>query len=201
MPLIRLLRALSDGVVRIERLLLVALILALVLFVLLNVASRRVGVTLAWADELAVMAMVWSGFVGASLMLRARIDPAVRLLHEALRPSAVRALRIAVSFLAAAFGVILIWLNWRWYDPLGLFAAGFDIADFEARSFNFLYSGKTPVLVWPAFWFYLVMPWFALTVTIHALTNLAEDAGLIPARALAAELDPAAPRASGGSGR
>jgi TRAP-type C4-dicarboxylate transport system permease small subunit len=190
MPLLRLLRALSDGVVRIERVLLVALILALVGFVLLNVGFRLFGVTLAWADELAVMAMVWSGFVGASPMFRARIDPAVRLLHEALGGSGVRALRLAVSALASAFGIVLIWLNWRWFDPIGLWAAGFDVAGFEARTFNFLYSGKTPVLVWPTFWFYLVMPWFALTLTVHALTNVAEDASLIPPRALADELNP-----------
>ncbi len=198
MPLLSLLRTLSDGVVRIERALLAALILALVGFVLLNVCFRLFGVTLAWADELAVMAMVWSGFVGASLMFRARIDPAVRLLHEAVGASGARALRLAVSALAAVFGIALIWMNWRWFDPVGLWSAGFDVTAFEAATFNFLYSGRTPVLVWPAFWFYLVMPWFALTLTVHALTNLAEDAGLIPARALARELNPQDPAAEAG---
>jgi len=190
MPLIRLLRALSDGLVRIDRVLLMALVLSLVSLVLLNVGFRLFRITLAWADELAVLAMAWSGFVGASLMLRARIDPAVRLLHEAVGPAMVRALRVTVSVLSAGFGIILIRLNWNWFDPIGLYAAGFDIAAFEGATFNFIYSGQTPVLVWPFFWFYLVMPWFALTVTVHALANLAEDAGLIPERALARELSP-----------
>lgn len=190
MPLIRLLRALSDGIVRIERILLMLLVFAVISLVLLNVGFRLFEITLAWADELAVLAMAWSGFVGASLMLRARIDPAVRLLHEAVGPLGVRALRVSVSVLASVFGIILIWLNWIWFNPPGLVAAGFDISTFEGTTFNFIYSGKTPVLVWPVFWFYLVMPWCALTLTVHALTNLAEDLGLIPQRNLARELDP-----------
>jgi hypothetical protein len=39
----------------------------------------------------------------------------------------------------------------------------------------------------PHFWFFLVMPWFALTLTVHALTNLAEDLGLIAPRAAETE--------------
>jgi TRAP-type C4-dicarboxylate transport system permease small subunit len=195
MPLLRLLRALSDGIVRLERVLLMALVLGIVSLVLLNVGFRLFGVTLAWADELAVLSMVWSGFVGASLMLRARLDPAVRLLHEAVGLAAARALRVVVSALAAAFGAALIWMNWIWFNPPALVVAGFDIAAFQAVTFNFLYSTSTPVLVWPAFWFYLIMPWFALTLTVHALTNLAEDAGLIPGRALGQELMPSEPEA------
>lgn len=190
MPLVRLLRSFSDALVRIERVLLMVLVAALVSLVLLNVGFRLFGVTLAWADELAVLAMVWSGFIGASLMLRARIDPAVRLLHEAVGPALLRVLRVTVSVLASGFGAALIWLNWIWFDPLTLAAAGFDVAEFEGTTFNFIYSGQTSVLVWPYFWFYLIMPWFALTLTVHALTNLAEDAGLVPARALADELAP-----------
>jgi TRAP-type C4-dicarboxylate transport system permease small subunit len=188
MPLIRLLRATSDAIVRVERLLLMLLIFGVVFFVLINVTFRLFGITLAWADELAVLSMAWSGFIGASLMLRARIDPSVRLLHEALGPAVARGLRVLVSLLAAAFGAMLIWMNWIWFNPPALIAAGFDIAAFQAATFNFLYSTRTPVLVWPFFWFYLIMPWFALTIVVHALTNLAEDAGLIPPRALAEEL-------------
>jgi TRAP-type C4-dicarboxylate transport system permease small subunit len=191
MPLIRLLRALSDALVRVERILLMLLVATLVSLVLVNVGFRPFRITLAWADELAVLAMAWSGFVGASLMLRARIDPAVRLLHEAVGRGAVRALRVAISALSAAFGMSLIWMSWQWFDPIAMIAAGFDIATFEGATFNFIYSNRTPVLVWPFFWFYLIMPWFALTLTVHALTNLAEDAGLVPARALAEELAPA----------
>lgn len=178
----RLLRTLSDGLVRLERVLLILLVAAIAFFVLINVGFRLFGVTLAWADELAVLSMAMVGFVGASLMLRARIDPAVKLLQEALRGPVVRALRIAVSAFACAFGVILIWLCWIWFNPQALAAAGWDVDAFQMATFNFIYTDVTPVLRWRFFWFYLIMPWFAFTITVHALTNLAEDMGLIPPR-------------------
>jgi TRAP-type C4-dicarboxylate transport system permease small subunit len=51
--------------------------------------------------------MTLAAFVGASLMLRARTDPAVLLLHEVAGPALVRLLRVLVSALAAGFGMLL----------------------------------------------------------------------------------------------
>ena len=186
----RLLRVLSDGLIRIEQILLMLLIAATAVFVLTNVGFRLFRITLAWADELAVLSMALAGFVGASLMLRARIDPAVKILQEMLGGPVMRALRIAVSLIASAFGLILLWLCWRWFDPAGMAAAGWDIETFQFTTFNFIYTDVTPVLQWRFFWFYLIMPWFAFTVTVHALTNLAEDLGLIAPRLLAQEFQP-----------
>jgi len=179
MRLAQLLRRLSDALVCVERLALMALVLAIAGFVLMNVSFRYFRVTLAWADELAILSMTLAAFVGASLMLRARSDPAVLLLHEVAGPRLLRALRITVSALAGVFGALLIWMCWRWFNLPELAAAGFDVGEFEMATFNFIYSEVTPVLGTRSFWFYLVMPWFALTLTVHALTNLAEDLGLI----------------------
>jgi len=185
---VRLVRRLSDGILAIERPLLMGLMACVALFVLMNVTFRLFNVTLAWADELAVLAMTLAAFVGASVMLRARIDPAVLILHELKRPALTRALRLIVSALAAMFGLILIWLCWRWFNLVGLAAAGFDVAAFESRTFNFLYTEKTPVMGLPYFWFFLVMPWFGLTITLHAVTNLFEDLGLTHPTALVKDL-------------
>jgi len=179
MRLLGLLRSFSDSLVRIERLTLMALVLGIAGFVLLNVTFRLFRVTLAWADELAIMCMTLAAFVGASLMLRARSAPAVLLLHEVARGGLLRALRVLVSALAAAFGVLLAWMCWRWFDLPALIAVGFDVGEFEMSTFNFIYSEVTPVMGLRAHWFYLVMPWFALTLTVHALTNMAEDLGLV----------------------
>ena len=179
----RLLRHLSDALVLLERVMLMALVLGIAGFVLTNVTFRAFRVTLAWADELAIMSMTLAAFVGASLMLRARSDPAVLLLHEVAGPWLLRALRILVSTLAAGFGGLLAWMCWRWFDLPGLSAAGFDIGAFEMATFNFVYSEVTPVMRLKTHWFYLIMPWFALTLTVHALTNLAEDLGLLDRRA------------------
>ena len=176
----RILRGLSDLLARIERLLLVLLVAGTAGFVLLNVGFRTFRMTIAWADEAAVLCMVLTAFVGASLMLRMRSDPAVRLVHQVVSPAVGRGLRALVSTVAAGFGLVLGWMCWRWFDPAGLWAAGLDVAEFEMATFNFLYTETTPVLRLPFWWFWLVLPWFALTLTVHALTNLAEDAGLIP---------------------
>lgn len=187
MLLIRMLRRLSDILCRVEQAMLIVLTAGVAIFVLMNVTFRLFNVTLAWADELAILSMTLGGFVGASLMLRARTDPAVLLLHETGTKALVRGLRIAISAIASVFGVVLLWLCWRWFNLPGLLAAGFNVGDFEMATFNFLYTERTPVLALPYFWFFLIMPWFALTLSIHALTNLVEDLGLIEPRPLAQE--------------
>jgi len=178
MILIRLLTGLSALLTRIERVALMLLVAGIAVFVLLNVVSRQFGVTLAWADELAVLSMTLAAFVGAALMLRARTDPAVLILHEMARPALVRVLRIVVSGLAVVFGVALGWMCWRWFNLPGLMAAGFDVGEFEMTTFNFLYTERTPVMALPSWRLFLIMPWFAVSVTVHALANLAEDLGL-----------------------
>jgi len=175
---IRLLTGLSALLTRIERLALMLLVAGIAVFVLLNVVFRYFGVTLAWADEMAVLCMTLAAFVGAALMLRARTDPAVLILHEMGRPGLVRVLRILISAVAAGFGAALCWMCWRWFNLPGLMAAGFDVGEFEMMTFNFLYTERTPVMGLPSWRLFLIMPWFAISITVHALANLAEDLGL-----------------------
>lgn len=170
---------LSSLVAAIERPLLALLIAAIAVFVLMNVLLRMIGVTIAWADEIAIYSMVLSGFVGASLMLRGRIDPAVLLLHELLPRWGVQVLRVIISIVALGFGITMVYLCWRWFNPPGLIAAGFDVATFEGATFNFIYTDTTPVMGASAFWFYLVVPWFGITLSIHAAANLMEDIGAV----------------------
>ncbi len=177
LPLI--VRAASDAAAWIDRLFLIVLIAAMVLLVLMNVGTRFFGFTISWADELAVYFMILAGFVGASLMLRLRTDPAVTLLHEFLPPHIVRGLRGTVAAIALVFGIVLVWLCWRWFNLPGLYAADFDIRRFEGSTFNFIYTEMTPVMGLPAMIFFLIVPWFALTISVHALTNLLEEAGFI----------------------
>jgi TRAP-type C4-dicarboxylate transport system permease small subunit len=170
---------LSSGFSAVERVVLRVLIATLALSVLMNVLLRMIGITLAWADEVGVYSMVLSGFVGASLMLRARIDPAVLLLHEFLPARAVRGLRMTVSALSALFGVVLIYLCLRWFNPMQMIAVGFDINAFQAATFNFIYTDRTAITGTPSYLLYLIIPYFAVAITIHAATNLCEDLGLI----------------------
>jgi len=169
----------SSAVTALERVMLIFLVAAIAVLVLTNVLLRGIGITIAWADELAVYSMILSGFVGASLMLRGRIDPAVLLLHEFTPARGIRLLRTIVSVVCLIFGIVLLYTTWRWFNPPGLIGAGFDVGTFEMSTFNFIYTDVTPVMGVPTFWFYLVMPFFGLTVAIHAAANLVEDLGWV----------------------
>lgn len=179
MKLPSVVRTASDIVARIDRIAMMFLVAAMVLLVLVNVGTRFFGVTLSWADELAVYFMILTGFVGASLMLRLRTDPAVTLLHEFLPARYVRILRIAIAAIALVFGMLLIWMCWIWFDLPSLIAVDFDIRRFEGRTFNFIYTEMTPVMGLPAIIFFAIVPWFAVTLSIHALTNLLEETGFL----------------------
>jgi TRAP-type transport system small permease protein len=174
-----ILSKLSAGLCAVERLMLRILVAILALSVLMNVLLRMIGITLAWADEVGIYAMVLTGFVGASLMLRARIDPAVLLLHEFLPAPAVRGLRMGVSALSAIFGVFLIYLCIRWFDPMQMIAVSFDVKAFQAATFNFIYTDRTAITGTPSYLLYLIIPYFAVAITLHAATNLCEDLGLV----------------------
>lgn len=175
----RTLSRLSSLVCAIERFMLKCLIGGLAVFVLTNVLLRMFGITLAWADELAIYTMVLSGFVGASLMLRARIDPAVLLLHTVVSEKVQRILKGITSAVSAVFGLLLCYLCLLWFNPVALAQSGFNVKAFQATTFNFIYTDLTPVMAIPTYFLYLIVPFFAVGITIHALTNLFEDLGLL----------------------
>ncbi|MGP9818789.1 TRAP transporter small permease [Salinarimonas sp. NSM] len=179
MPIATALRRLSDLLARIDRVFLICLVAGMALLVSVNVGLRLGGVILAWADEIAVYMMIMTGFVGASLMLRARSDPSVNLLQEVVSPGMARALRVVVAIVAFAFGLFLTWTCWRWFDLPRLASVGFDVSAFEGATFNFIYTEVTPVLGLRKAAFFLIVPWFALTATVHAATNLMEELGLV----------------------
>ena len=58
---------------RIEITLAALLAAGVTLLILLNVVTRNIGAALFWVDELAIYAMVWMTFLGASAALVARI--------------------------------------------------------------------------------------------------------------------------------
>lgn len=186
--LVRLLGALSDGVARLERAALFVLAAAIVGLILTNVVTRSMARAIYWVDELAIYAMIWMVFVGASLALRQRRHVRVSALILALPAGAARGVELVVDALLLALGLFLVWAAWIWYDPLTLARHGFDAGTFAGQTFNFIYDEPTSTLGLRKFWIWLVMPLFAATSSLHAAANLAERlAGLAP--------DPAAPSA------
>ena len=176
----RVLQRLSNAVLTVERGALGVLMALILLLILVNVATRYARMPLYGIDEASVFAMVWLTFVGASCMMRMRMDFAVTILTERLGEAAARALQATSTLIAIGFSLALAVMCWIWLDPVGLARAGFDPEAYAAETFNFVYSDRTQTLEWPAWIVMSVIPLFALTTILHGSVNLLEDLGLVP---------------------
>lgn len=175
--------ALSSGLLALERIAVIGLLGLVTGLILLNVVTRYGGVPIYWIDESAIYAVVWLTFIGASAMTRLRLDFSVGILTERLPPAGVKAARAVATVFTVLFGLTLAYMCWLWMDPVGIAAAGFDAKAFAGESFNFLYTERTQTLNWPTWAVSLVIPLFAVSLTIHGLANLVEDLELAPRRA------------------
>ena len=175
--------ALSGRWLRLEQRAIQGLMFLLSALILLNITTRYSGAPIYWIDESAVYSVVWLTFIGASAMTPMRLDFAVTMLTERFPERGVAIFRAVASFGVLLFGVGLGVMCWLWLDPVGIARAGFDARDFAAASFNFIYTERTQTLNWPTWVIYLIMPLFALSMTLHALANLFEDLGLVAKQA------------------
>lgn len=140
--------------------------------ILLNVVTRSVGAALFWVDELAVYAMAWMAFLGASAALHYGHSVAVTILTDSLAPSFQKIVAKIVDLIVLLFALCMIWFCWRWYSPLELARHGFDTEAFQGATFNFIYAEPTTTLGISKFWIWMVMWAFALGATLHSLANL-----------------------------
>lgn len=172
--------AASEGLLAVERSAVMALMGLLAILILLNVVTRYGGFPIYWIDEMAVYATVWLTFIGASAMTRLRLDFAVTMMTDYLSPRGARWTRVIATLCTTFFAMCFLAICWIWLDPIGIVQAGFDARDFAAASFNFVYTEHTQTLGWPSWILYLVLPIFALGMSLHGVANLLEDLGLVP---------------------
>jgi len=148
------------------------LALMITLLILLNVATRSLGTALFWVDELAIYAMVWMTFFGASAAMHYRTSVSITLLTDAV-PLAVKAIIVkVVDLIVFAFAIAVVWFCWRWFSPLELARAEFDTMAFQGATFNFIYAEPTSTLGVPKYLFWLVMWFFALGAVLHSAVHL-----------------------------
>lgn len=171
----RVLTGISDTIARIERVVLMALIAMILGLMVLNVSTRALNVSLYWVDELAINLMIVSAFVGTCVIFRRRNNFAVTIVSDLLPGAAKRWLATGVQLINLAFALFLVAVTWIWFDPVALAASGFDLELFFGSTFNSVYTEMTSTIGLRRFWFFLVMPWFALSLSIHCLACLAED--------------------------
>jgi TRAP-type C4-dicarboxylate transport system permease small subunit len=172
--------ALSRGLLAVERLAIMGFMFLLSGLILLNVVTRYTGMPIYWIDESSVYSVVWLTFIGASAMTRLRLDFAVAMLTERLSERGQAIAKVIATGMVIVFGLSLIAMCWLWMDPIGIARAGFDAREFAAQTFNFLYTERTQTLNWPTWALYLILPIFAVSMTLHGLANLVEDLGLAP---------------------
>jgi len=153
-----------------------ALIAGIFFVVLLNLVCRSLGWALYWADELAIYLMIWAAMVGASISVKLRTGVSVRLVHDFLPARGLRIIDTLVDVLVLLSAIALLVFSWIWYDPVTLISSGFDISTFKSATFNFIYHEPTVTLQIQKYWLWLIMPLVAVSMTLHASSNLLQSA-------------------------
>lgn len=170
--MVKAITTLSDRIAQAERAVVRLIALALPLMILANVAGRAMRSPIYWMDELSILFMVWLAMLGMSLTLKTRDAVAVTMLVDAMPPWLMKAMKVLIDLLVLVFGIALLVLCYRWFDPLTLMRLGFDMREFSGQTFNFMYQDTTATLGVAKFWFWLVVPLAAATTSVHALSNL-----------------------------
>ncbi len=144
------------------------------LLILLNVVTRTAGAPIYWVDEAAIYTMVWMTFLGASAAIQMRQQVAITILTDALPEGAKRVAAKLVDVAVFVFAAEMLWFCWRWFNPLALAQAGWDVMAFQGSTFNFIYAEPTSTLGVPKWVIWLVMPLFSAGVFLHALAHLVD---------------------------
>ena len=118
--------------------------------------------------------MVWMAFLGMSITIQRRSGVSVTILTDALSPRLQRAAALLVDGIILAFSLFLLWLCWRWYDPLTLASVSYSVDAFVGETFNFIYREPTQTIGVAKYWIWLIVPLTAAAMTVHALANLLE---------------------------
>jgi len=163
---------LAAGWARVEIGVAAALAASVTLLILLNIVTRSLGAAIFWVDELAIYAMAWMTFLGASAALHYGHAVAITVLTDALKPPARAIVTKVADVVIFVFALFMLWLCWRWFNPLGLAEQGFDLKAFQGATFNFIYAEPTSTLGVKKVWVWSVMWLFAIGETLHASANL-----------------------------
>ncbi|WP_085917849.1 TRAP transporter small permease [Halomonas sp. CSM-2] len=167
-----MLQRLSSGLARFEETAAAALAAAVTCLILINIAFRVLGNPLYWISELSIYAMIWMTFLIAGAVFKRRQGVAVTLLSDVLPRAGRKLIVLWVDAMVLVFALLLVWLCWRWYQPFMLAQLGFDTGAFQGQTFNFIYAENTSTLGVKKFWVWLIVPWFALSLSLHGLANV-----------------------------
>ena len=148
---------------------LVAIITALVL---MNVVARSMNQAVYWVDELTIYALVWMTFLCASAAVHYSQSVAITFIKDMVPEKAARLMGRLVDVAVFIFALAMVYLCFRWFMPVELMKAGFDIDVFQSASFNFIYNEPTTTLGIKKAWVWSVIWLFSFGVLLHSTCNL-----------------------------
>lgn len=150
-----MMKALSDGISRIEKLLGIVLMFAMAVVVILAVVFRYLlNAPFSWAGEVSVYLLIWVSFIGGSLGLKYKSQAAVTLLLDYLSKKAQRMLLIAGNILILLFFALLLYYSYIWVFSPGV-------------AFQ-----KSSALLLPMWIPFSAVPIGLTFATVHILSNL-----------------------------
>ena len=107
--------AFDQGLVRMNRFVVGALLAVMAVLVFANVVLRYLfGLSLSWVEELTRYMMIWVAWLAAGLALREGAHIAIDNLQQALPVFGARLLRLAVLATLIGFFAAVAWLGWRY---------------------------------------------------------------------------------------
>lgn len=139
--------------------------------ILANVIYRSIGMPLIWADELAIYLMVWTAFIGASAGLAERDHIAITLFSDRVAAKGRVALVRVVNLTLLAMLLLLLVVQWKWFDPIAFYTAQNPQA-YALSTYNFMHQEPTTTLGVAKIWAWLILPIFNLTALVHVLSHL-----------------------------
>jgi TRAP-type C4-dicarboxylate transport system permease small subunit len=152
------LRTLSDGVARLETVLCGALIIGFTALILTNVTLRYLfSAPLYYAEETAVLIMVWMAFLATSMAVKNRALVAVTLLVEALPARTRRVVQTVADLLVIACLAVLVYAALWWMG---------------SPSMRYERAITLDLPKWP---FFAIVPVTFAAMILHAVQNLLED--------------------------
>ncbi len=143
-----ILKKASDVLDRIALKAVIALIIAMIATISLQILSRTLSQAYTWTEELSRYLLVWSTFLGATLAYKRGLHISVTLFLD-LFPGRVRsAAVVAGTLLSMLFFAVIAWY-------------GFSLMAMQIFQVS-------PALQLPMRWIYLVIPMAALVMLVHA---------------------------------
>jgi TRAP-type C4-dicarboxylate transport system permease small subunit len=127
---------------------------------LVMIASLLLGVfyryvlesSLAWSDELALLAFTWTVFLISSTMIRDAGHVRVTVLLDLLRWPVNEVLERLIFFVLLGFGLVMIWTGWQFTE--------------------FTWSQVSPAIRYPLWWRNAALPVGGALIALHAFVAL-----------------------------